>query len=355
MTSLTNPSRLLLRNSDELAAQRLLLALPPADGVISELRNVSPSTEINVFTTVTEVRDHALRTLDAAQVCYGFHAHDLEGQFDVIVMYLQKSKPFSTTMVDQLCGRLSEQGTLFLVGENGAGIKSWKKRLGDWGRAEALASGCHSGMIALVPDAARKAATPSLKEQRFPIEVAGVEIETISLPGVFSHGRLDVGTRLLLETLAPEIVRGKVLDFGCGAGIIGTLQGKKHQRCRPFLVDTDAMALESSKRTLAANGVEGQVIDSHGLTAVTGKYDWILSNPPFHEGVKTRYDVTEQFLADCRNHLVRGGQLRIVANSFLRYSPLIKEAFGHCEELARRDGFVIYGASLADKFQSAKV
>ena len=204
-----------------------------------------------------------------------------------------------------------------------------------------------------MPKPARQAQPPKIES--FDIEVADTAVQVRSLPGVFSHGRLDAGTRLLLETLAKEKVQGEVLDFGCGAGIIGSWLGNRHPGCQLSLLDTEAMALESSRQTLTANDLEGQVIASHGLGAVSGKYDWIISNPPFHEGVKTRYDVTEAFLADCRRHLGRGGQLRIVANSFLKYAPLIKQAFGHCQELARRDGFTIYGATASADFKLSKI
>ena len=350
MSSLTNPSRLLLRNSNELDVKRLLLVMPPADSVISELSTVSQA-DIQVFTTVHEVAQLAGRMLPEDKVAYTHDLAEVKGSFDAVVFFLQKSKPLVDALIGQVCSRLDDDGLLWLVGENGAGIKSWKKRLSQWGDVEASYSGCHGGMLGLRPNADVREASPELKESGFSVAVAGTEVAIKTLPGVFSHGRLDVGTRLLLETLSKEIVRGQVLDFGCGAGVIGSWLSARHNRCRPTLLDTDAMALESSRRTLAANNLEGKVVASHGLSALKGRYDWIISNPPFHEGVKTRYDVTEQFLKDCKNHLGKGGQLRIVANSFLKYRPLIEETFGHCEELAKGQGFTIYGATLSSAFQ----
>ncbi|WP_281648825.1 methyltransferase [Parendozoicomonas sp. Alg238-R29] len=355
MSSLTNPSRLMLRNCDELAVSRLLLVMPPSDSVISELGNELSDTEISVFTTVSEAEQIASRNLPADRVAYSYDLSSLKGAYDSIVFYLQKSRPLVEAMMSQLCPRLSENGTLWLVGENGTGIKSWRKKLTKWGAVDSVASGCHSGMLSLQPDDSFRAPASEIKESHFSVEVAGTIIDVATLPGVFSHGRLDVGTRLLLEALSKENVRGQLLDFGCGAGVIGSWFAARHKRCRPTLLDTDAMALESARRTLAANRLEGKVIASHGLNNLKGKYDWIVSNPPFHEGIKTRYDVTEQFLQKCHSHLGKGGQLRIVANNFLKYRPLIEEAFGHCEELARGNGFTIYGATVAKEFQSAEI
>ncbi|MCL6271881.1 methyltransferase [Sansalvadorimonas sp. 2012CJ34-2] len=352
MSSLTNPSRLLLRNIEELDVSRLLLAMPPADSVIDELAGL-PETEVHVFTTLLEVQQHAQRSLSHEHVTYAHQPRKPDVSFDGVVLFLQKSRPLVEAMLEQLCPLLGEEGYLLLVGENGSGIKSWKKRLGQFGEVEVVDSACHSGLVRLCPSADMQSGKGDLEQTTFQINVAGKDVEVVSLPGVFSHGRLDIGTQLLLETLSSEVIRGKVLDFGCGAGVIGSWLGLRHKRCRPYLLDADALAVEASRRTLASNQLQGEVIASHGLSEVKGKYDWIISNPPFHDGVKTRYDVTEEFLRQSRDHLVNGGQLRIVANNFLRYRPLIEEAFGHCEELARGNGFVIYGATAGRAFQSA--
>ncbi|MDE1082344.1 methyltransferase, partial [Klebsiella pneumoniae] len=57
--------------------------------------------------------------------------------------------------------------------------------------------------------------------KQFTVEVAGTQFNAISIPGVFNHGELDAGTKMLLEN-APNVKSGQVLDFGCGAGLIAT-------------------------------------------------------------------------------------------------------------------------------------
>ena len=70
----------------------------------------------------------------------------------------------------------------------------------------------------------------------------------------------------------------------------------------------------------------------------------ILSNPPFHVGVHTDYHATENLLQKAVKHLKSGGELRLVANSFLRYQPLIEEHLGPCRVKAEGQGFRIYSA-----------
>jgi 16S rRNA (guanine1207-N2)-methyltransferase len=52
-----------------------------------------------------------------------------------------------------------------------------------------------------------------------------------TLPGVFSRDGLDVGSQLLLSTLTPH-TKGKVLDVGCGAGVLATVLASHSPKVR---------------------------------------------------------------------------------------------------------------------------
>jgi 16S rRNA (guanine1207-N2)-methyltransferase len=160
---------------------------------------------------------------------------------------------------------------------------------------------------------------------------------------VFSHGRLDRGSALLLEHL-DKLPSGHVLDFGCGAGVLGAAVKRRYPHNNVTLLDVDAFATASSRLTLAANGLEAEVITGDGIDAAPMGLNSILSNPPFHVGVHTDYHATENLLQKAVKHLKTGGELRLVANSFLRYQPLIEEQFGHCTVKAQGQGFRIYSA-----------
>ena len=110
------------------------------------------------------------------------------------------------------------------------------------------------------------------------------------------------------------------------------------------MLDVDAFAVESSRLTLAANRLNGTVLAGDGIAAAPIGLAAIISNPPFHQGVHTHYQASETLLREAVHHLRPGGELRIVANSFLRYPPLIEQHLGPCKVLAERDGFRIYQA-----------
>ncbi|NRF47366.1 methyltransferase, partial [Pseudomonas stutzeri] len=156
-------------------------------------------------------------------------------------------------------------------------------------------------------------------------------------------GRLDLGSALLLEHL-DNLPGGRLLDFGCGAGILGATLKRRYPQSELVLLDVDAFAVESTRRTLAANGLEAEVIAGDGIDAAPRQLAAIISNPPFHQGVHTSYQASETLIERAAEHLQASGEMRIVANAFLRYPPLIERHLGACQTLAERDGFRIYRA-----------
>ena len=261
------------------------------------------------------------------------------GDFDSAVLFLPKSREATDFLLTALSHRLPANGNLYLVGEKKAGIERAARQLGTFGSASKLDSARHCQLW--VVQGPRPSADPRpdawLQRQQL------AELEVVSLPGVFSHGRLDVGTALLLEHL-DGLPEGAVLDFGCGAGVIGATLARRYPASTLHLLDVDAFAVASSRQTLAANGLTGTVSAGDGIAAAPSGLAAIVSNPPFHSGVKTDYRTTETLLAEAVRHLRPGGELRLVANSFLRYPPLIEAAFSNCHTLAERDGFKVYSA-----------
>ncbi|MFP3560842.1 methyltransferase, partial [Paraburkholderia sp. SIMBA_049] len=90
------------------------------------------------------------------------------------------------------------------------------------------------------------------------------------------HGRLDRGTALLLRHL-DGLPCGHVLDFGCGAGVLGATVKRRYPQSRLTLLDVDAFAVAASRLTLAANGLEGEVISGDGIDAAPTDLSLILS------------------------------------------------------------------------------
>lgn len=325
-------SEVLLRQA-ELFAGPLLLAGLPADGLLDALPQAHGWSWLWDEHSAVAAR-HPGRCQFGTQVP--------ASAFAAAVLFLPKSRELTDYLLAALAARLSG-APLYLVGEKRGGIERAAKQLAPFGRPRKLDSARHCQLWQVTVDNAPAAPDLDALARRYPVATAGGELQVLSLPGVFSHGRLDAGSRLLLEHL-DGLPEGEVLDFGCGAGVLGAALKRRYPASRLHLLDVDAFALASSRLTLAANGLAGEVRAGRGIADAPHDLAAIVSNPPFHQGVHTDYQATEQLLRDAARHLRPGGELRLVANSFLRYAPLIEQHLGPCTVLAERDGFRIYSA-----------
>ena len=263
--------------------------------------------------------------------------------FEAAVLFLPKSRELASYLLNALASRLAGR-ELYLVGEKRGGIEGAAKQLQAFGKPRKLDSARHCQLWQVTVDNVPEAPNLHSLAQRFELPLAESPLTVVSLPGVFSHGRLDRGSALLLEHLE-QLPVGHVLDFGCGAGVLGAVVKRRYPQSQVTLLDVDAFAVESSRLTLAANGLEGEVICGDGIDAAPDNLDLILSNPPFHTGVHTHYQTSENLLQKSAKHLKKGGELRLVANNFLRYQPLIEAALGNCQLRIEAQGFRIYQAT----------
>lgn len=328
-------SEVLLRQA-ELFAGNVLLAGLPADGLLGELPQARGWS--------WHWHEHsALTARYPGRSQFGTQVP--EQPFAAAVLFLPKSRELTDYLLASLAARLPG-APLYLVGEKRAGIERAAKQLEPFGRPRKLDSARHCQLWQVTVDNTPAAPDLETLARRYPVATQDGELQVVSLPGVFSHGRLDVGSRLLLEHI-DGLPQGAVLDFGCGAGVLGAALQRRYPHSQLHLLDVDAFAVASSRLTLAANGLEAQVQAGRGIADAPHDLAAIVSNPPFHQGVHTDYQATEQLLRDAAHHLRPGGELRLVANSFLRYAPLIEQHLGPCRVLAERDGFRIYSARRA--------
>ncbi|NAW68972.1 16S rRNA (guanine(1207)-N(2))-methyltransferase RsmC [Vibrio sp. V27_P1S3P104] len=262
---------------------------------------------------------------------------------DLLVIYWPKAKLEAQYLLAMLLAKLPSPCEVIVIGENRSGVKSIEKMFKPYGSIKKYDSArrCSFYWGECRETVADFALTDWFKS--YSVQYQQHELTIRSLPGVFSHGEFDLGSQLLLDTL-PSL-QGKVLDFGCGAGVIGCVMAMLNPKIELEMCDINALAICSSQATLAANGLSGRVFASDIYSDTATNYDVIVSNPPFHSGLETSYQVTETLLHSAPNYLTRSGQLFLVANSFLKYPPIIEQAFGHCETLSKTSKFSIYHAS----------
>ncbi|WP_313739821.1 class I SAM-dependent methyltransferase [Pseudomonas sp.] len=326
-------SEVLLRQA-ELFQGPLLIAGAAPDDLLGRLPNARGWT--------WHAGDHAL--LDSRFAGRSHYGTDVPAvDFEAAVVFLPKSRELASYLLDALAARLPGR-ELFLVGEKRGGIEGAAKTLKAFGTARKLDSARHCQLWQVTVEHAPAAPVLNDLAQRFELPLADGPLQVLSLPGVFSHGRLDRGTALLLQHLE-DLPTGKVLDFGCGAGVLGAVVKRRYPESQVTLLDVDAFAVASSRLTLAANGLDADVISGDGIDHAPVELDLILSNPPFHTGVHTDYRASETLMEKSGKHLRKDGEMRLVANTFLRYKPLIEAALGNCSVLTEDAGFRIYQAT----------
>lgn len=330
---MTPVSQIVWRNRHRFDGQkRLLLVRPPADDLASQLHQAGVA---------------------AKALCHSYASHKhlsstgIDSEFAVIhpvpelrwpqvVLFQPREKDLLEMMLDLCGGLLDKEGHLWLAGENRSGIKSAGKRL--TGRFEShhkLDSARHCTLFSAQGPAINPEQNLESYLNEWSFDLAGKMIHIVSIPGVFAHGRLDPGTRLLLDTLSgnslADKVDGRILDFGCGAGVIGVALSELNPKAQVTLIDDSALALEATRRTMVQNQVTAELLASDGLTELLDscepQYDWIVSNPPYHSGVKQDLQTAQRFLHDCPQALTPEGRLCIVANNHLPYRRWLQELF----------------------------
>jgi len=180
---------------------------------------------------------------------------------------------------------------------------------------------------------------PSFVEPReVAATVRGVDLSLVSVPGVFSAGGLDHGTRLLLE--AAEVADGdRVLDLCCGYGAAGVWAASVAD-CSVTLTDDDRVATRCAECSCSASGVAGEVVTADGTAGVAGRhFDTVVCNPPTHAGDA----VLRELFAGARRVLADGGTLWVVHHRDLDLRPQLGR-FGRVDRVADGEEHVVLRA-----------
>ena len=173
-------------------------------------------------------------------------------------------------------------------------------------------------------------------------EVQGVSLLLQTNEEVFSPGAIDRGTKAMLSFV--NFTKGdKVLDLGCGCGIVGIYAARQIGAEQVWMCDISENAISLSRKNAADNGVEQvTIVQSDGLRDITESgFTWILSNPPYH----TDFSVAKEFIEDGFKKLAVGGQMVMVTKRLDWYKNKLTSVFGGVR-VKEQDGYYVF---LAEK------
>lgn len=272
-----------------------------------------------------------------------------EGHFDCVLFRLGRGTALVNAALLQAFALLREGGSLFVSGHTREGIKSFAKRAEDvFGNlaVETIKSSCR--LLRCDKTSARPARPIPDPHYFLPVRLLlhnPSAIEYLSKPGIFAYRETDPATALLARHL-PACAGQRVLDFGCGSGVL-SLAAFRLGASDVTAVDFSAAAAACAERNFAEQGVPGRVLCADMTEGVTGLYDLILSNPPFHRGAETDYSLPGTILDALRPLLKPQGRLFLVANQFLDYMKEGRRRFETVELLARERGYQVYRMTAA--------
>jgi 16S rRNA (guanine1207-N2)-methyltransferase len=154
-----------------------------------------------------------------------------------------------------------------------------------------------------------------------------------SQPGVFSWDRLDPGSAKLIELLPP--LKGRGVDLGCGVGLLSQRVLASPAVASLDAVDIDRRAVACAERNLDDPRVRLTWFDARSLeTSIL--LDFVVMNPPFHDGGREDRDLGVAFIATASRLLRTGGVCWLVANRHLPYEAPLSKAFSRFD--VRHDG-----------------
>ena len=334
---LSAASQVLVRNAELFASGKWLLVNPTDAHICQSLDNQ----DIAVFHQFYDIYQQSQRAGQATQHHFAV-SYTTEQQFDGAVVYMPKSKEHARMLLANIAACLKPGASLMLVGENKSGVKGADKILEPYcEQVNKIDSARHCALYSGQLSKAVKPFELAQWQTVQTIEIAGIKYKICSLPGVFNHGQVDTGTRILLENL-PHYHGGRVLDFGCGAGIIGCFIALAKPQSKVVMSDVSALAIYCATQSAALNNITAEVVASNGLQDIKPKFTTIITNPPFHTGIQTDYSVTENFIAGIKNYLTSEGSLILVANQFLRYAELLEKRFKAVSLIKQTTQFSVY-------------
>lgn len=260
----------------------------------------------------------------------------LAQQPQTVFYRVSKERPVVNHILNQLHQRLPVTAKIWLAGHKNEGIKTYFSQASQlFGCSHKLKKqgSTYWGLLEK-----SSAAGEPLDDKRYSqlrlIEPEPGEI-FYTKPGTYGWDKIDKGSAFLAAQL-PHLLAGldtaalRLLDLGCGYGYL-TLQTARLGLKQITATDNNAAALACAQANIDHFGLAATLVADDCAARLTGPFDIIVCNPPFHQGFSVEGALTDKFLANTQRLLTRGGRAFFVVNGFI---PLETKATSYFDKRA---------------------
>lgn len=265
-----------------------------------------------------------------------------DGAYDAVFVLAPKALEETRLLLARALAALKPGGTLVCAAHNKAGGGRLEKMLHEFCAQDVQHLSAHKCRVVWsnafnYPCTAALAALETAGRQRVCDDAFWSE------PGLYGWDKIDRGSALLVDHLPPALKGRRGADFGCGYGYLSRAAVQRLEAPFKFY------ALDADKRAvdLCALNVPEVVpvwVDLTAATDVPDNLDFIVMNPPFHEGKKTDAALGQAFIMQAARALRPRGALWMVANTHLPYEAALGQHFSAVEKLFEGQGFKIFKA-----------
>lgn len=264
--------------------------------------------------------------------------------YDLALIRAPKSKPETQYLLALACEALNEGGTLVIAAANDAGGKTLSKLAAELGLEninQDVKNKCRV-VWGTKPAARNPALDTWLAAGKMQPVLNG---RFLSQPGMFGWDKIDRGSDILTRHL-PENLSGEGADFGCGYGYLSRHILEISTPASLLCLDADFRALKAAQENLKNSTTPVRYLweDLGKPSGAASALDWIVMNPPFHEGKNTDTDIGLAFIKNAAAALKPGGALYMVANIQLPYEAALSQYFTTAQKLYEGEGFKIFKA-----------
>lgn len=258
-----------------------------------------------------------------------------------IFLAIPKNMIEARYMLARACRILRKGGVISVAAMNDAGGGRISKLMASFGLSDLQVYSKHKGrcVCGLAHQLDENAIHEALERGAMQHVAA---IDGYSQPGIFGWDKVDLGSQILLQYL-PDDLRGAGADFGCGYGYLSRTILARFSDLSFIAIDEDYRAVEASKKNIVSFDARWLDITRDPLPS---DLDFIVMNPPFHQGKGQDIALGRSFIARAAQCLKKNGRLFMVANAHLPYEAALAQHFKNVSKLHEGQGFKIYQAAL---------